>query len=184
GDGCVVLECVGCDPWKRVELWSMRNPGGNGFRNFRCAKNNAGLGVSDYGCQARERTSELQTVRRITRHGDHTCIDRAEERRDEIEAGRVEQHRTIARSGPSIQEGSSDRAGASIKLRISERGVFVFAVCKKGVGARVSLMQRAVTQDVNQRMEIVGHTPALMSLGCGGSMLRSAGSLPCARIES
>ena len=89
-------------------------------------------------------------MRWIAGDGDHAGIDRAEERSYEIETRRIKQDDTISWVHASIRERSGDDARAVIELRIGKRGVFGFAVDKKGVGATVSLMERPVAQHVNQ----------------------------------
>ena len=88
--------------------------------------------------------------RRISRHRDHFGILTAEERRDEIQSGRVEEQGPLTLQVLRPQPGS-DGPGLPVQLAVGQMDFLEFSVNQKRIGTVVRLTFCPLAQQVNQR---------------------------------
>ena len=88
--------------------------------------------------------------RRVRRHRDHAGIQAAEERRDEIEAGRVEEQRPLTLQALRLEPGP-DGPGLPVELAVGQVDFLGFSVDQKRIGPVVRLAFCPLAQQVDQR---------------------------------
>ena len=88
--------------------------------------------------------------RRVHRHRHHCGILTAEERRDEIEAGRVEEQRPLTLQALRLEPGP-DGPGLPVELAVGQVDFLGFSVNQKCIGSVVRLAFCPLAQQVDQR---------------------------------
>jgi len=94
------------------------------------AQGNAGPGIGGDGLEALE---HAVAMRRVDRHRYATGVQAAEESRNEVEAGRIDQQHALAGKAHVLQA-SRDGSGSPIELGVGQTGVIGLAVEQMDAG--------------------------------------------------
>ncbi len=84
--------------------------------------------------------------RRIGGHRDRAGVEAAQEGGDEVEAGREEQHRPLARQAGAVEPGA-EGARRAVELGIGQPPLLLLAVAQEGVGEAIGSRRRPLPQD-------------------------------------
>ena len=110
------------------------------------AQGNAGPGIGGDGLEALE---YAVAVRRVGRHRYATGVQAAEESRNEVEAGRIDQQHALAGKAHVLQA-SGDGSGSPIELGVGQTGVIAPAVEQMDEGRLPSAFVGAVAKHADQ----------------------------------
>ena len=117
------------------------------------AQGNAGPGIGGDGLEALE---HAVAMRRVGRNRHATGVQAAEESRNEVEAGRIDQQHALAGKAHVLQA-SRDGSGSPIELGVSQTGVIGLAVEQMDADrlprAFVGVAAQYVDQVVGKRMQ-------------------------------
>jgi len=110
------------------------------------AQGDAGSGISGDGLEALE---YVVAMRRVGRHCYATGVQAAEEGRNEVEAGRIDQQHALAGKAHVLQA-SRDGSGSPIELSVGQAGVITLAVEQMDEGRLPRAFVGVAAQRVDQ----------------------------------
>src|SRR6185503_8114743 len=117
-------------------------------------------------------------------YGDHTGIQATEERRNEVEAGWIQQERSVARTDTVRAQCDRNRSSLLVDLSVRQASARLLAVVQESVAHCAMRDRRTLAQDVDECLNASCHTStaACSRVGVLSASVTHSGRRPVVRI--